>query len=100
MKSELDYIFTNDNEYLTTKASLSFNQDQKIDATSVLVKELRERVDAYYRLVVRNLRECIPKCIGYFLVKSSQDKMQFNLYNEMLKNENVMGLMVEPAYIT
>lgn len=33
-----------------------------------LVYELRKRIDAYYKLVVRNLRDLIPKQIFNFLL--------------------------------
>jgi hypothetical protein len=41
----------------------------------VLVRELRTRVDAYYRIIIRNLRDTVPKTIGHFMVKVSQDLM-------------------------
>lgn len=73
----MNYIFTNDEEYLTTKADLVFKQNSKtLDPKKVLVKELRNRVDLYYRILIRNLRDSIPKVsvvimqyIGYYLVK-------------------------------
>jgi dynamin 1-like protein len=46
----------------------------------LFVKEIRARIDAYFKLVVRNVRDAIPKTIGYFLVKSSQERLQFELY--------------------
>ena len=39
--------------------------------SNLFVKEIRARIDAYFKLVVRNVRDSIPKTIGYFLVKSS-----------------------------
>lgn len=60
----MNYIFTNDEEYLTTKADLVFKQNSKtVDPKKVLVKELRNRVDLYYRILIRNLRDSIPKVI-------------------------------------
>jgi vacuolar protein sorting-associated protein 1 len=32
------------------------------------------------------MQEVIPKNIGFFLVRESQEKMQYSLYNELLKN--------------
>ncbi len=46
----------------------------------MFVNEIRLRLDSYFRLVVRSVRDCIPKNIGYFLVKASQEKLQFELY--------------------
>ena len=41
----------------------------------MFVTEIRMRIDAFFRIVVRNVRDSIPKTIGYFLVKSSQEKL-------------------------
>jgi dynamin 1-like protein len=37
------------------------------------VAELRTRIDAYFAIVLRNVKDSIPKAIGYFLVRKSQD---------------------------
>ena len=34
-----------------------------------LVQELRRKIEHYYKLVVRSVRDNIPKLIGHFLVK-------------------------------
>ena len=36
-----------------------------------IVNDLRKRIDEYFSLVIRNLRDTIPKLIGHFLVKES-----------------------------
>jgi hypothetical protein len=33
-----------------------------------LVYELRKRIDAYFKIVVRNLRDIIPKQVSYFIL--------------------------------
>ncbi|CAK63208.1 unnamed protein product (macronuclear) [Paramecium tetraurelia] len=73
---------------------------QDTDPEKVLAQELSRRLDAYYRIVIRNLRDSVPKAIGYFLVRAAQEQMQFQLYNEIMKSQSVMGLMSEPEYIT
>jgi Dynamin GTPase effector domain. len=35
------------------------------------VNELRVRIDDYFTLVLRNVKDSIPKVIGYFLVRKS-----------------------------
>ncbi|KAM3137004.1 hypothetical protein pb186bvf_010917 [Paramecium bursaria] len=70
------------------------------DPEKILVQELSRRIDSYFRLVVRNLRDGIPKAIGFFLVRATQEQMQFQLYNEIMKNSQVMQSMDEPEYIT
>ena len=55
--------------------------------SNVFVKEIRARIDAYFKIAVRNVRDTIPKTIGYFLVKQSQEKLQFELYSQINKND-------------
>ena len=51
---------------------------------------MRNRVDNYFDVVVRNLRDSVPKSIGYFFVKRSEETMQFELYNEINSSLEVM----------
>jgi vacuolar protein sorting-associated protein 1 len=107
--AEQNYLFTNDYDYLQNRTDIVPQQEQnpnpqpqqqpnqsvgqqltnavkgnsnssKNSGSNLFVKEIRARIDAYFKLVVRNVRDCIPKTIGYFLVKSSQDRLQFELY--------------------
>ena len=45
-----------------------------------------------------NLRDSIPKAIGYFLVKSIQDSMQIKLYNQLNKSEEILSLLNEVKF--
>jgi hypothetical protein len=49
----------------------------------MFVGELRARLDTYYRIVVRNIRDSIPKIIGNFLVRAVQNKMQLELFKRL-----------------
>lgn len=40
---------------------------------------------------MRNIRDRVPRTIGYFLVQQCQDKIQFKLFNERDNMENVVG---------
>jgi len=64
------------------------------------VHEIRMRVDQYFSLVMRNLRDEVPKIIGCFLVKKSQEVLQFELYNAVNQNPNMAQALGEPARIT
>lgn len=66
----------------------------------MFVKELRLRVEHYFKIVVRTLREIIPKNVGNFLVRESQESLQYSLYNELLKNEEIINALSEPLEIT
>lgn len=48
---------------------------------NAFVNELRTRIDQYFSIVLRSVKDSIPKAIGYFLVRKSQDSLQFELYN-------------------
>jgi hypothetical protein len=37
-----------------------------------MVAELKNKIEHYFRLVVRATRDNIPKLVGYFLVKGCQ----------------------------
>jgi hypothetical protein len=32
---------------------------------------MRKRIDAYFEIVLRNVKDSVPKAIGYFLVRKS-----------------------------
>ena len=72
--SELGYLFTNDLDYLMNRTNIIPKADkaEKVDPQTLFVNEMRQRIDAYFNLAVRNTRDSIPKAIGYFLVKISQ----------------------------
>lgn len=57
------------------------------------------RVDYYFNIVVKNVRDTIPKTVGYFLVKAAQEQLQYSLYNEIMRNEDSLGSIAEPAHI-
>jgi hypothetical protein len=70
-----------------------------VDAKTIFVKEIRNRIEAYFKLIVRNLRDSIPKCIGNNLVKEIENNMQIELYNQLYKSNEVVSLLNEPEHI-
>jgi len=46
------------------------------------------------------VRDSIPKAIGFFLVRKSQDSLQFELYNQVNSNKALSSTLGEPARIT
>lgn len=58
------------------------------------------RIDTYFKIVLRNVRDTIPKQIGYFLVKMSQEKLQFELYQKVNANQGLIDMLGEPKSIT
>jgi hypothetical protein len=72
---------------------------QKRGSTSTFVKEIRYRLDDYFNLVIRNVRDSVPKSIGYFLVKGCQEKMQYELYAEVNKSSNLTKVLSEVRFL-
>lgn len=66
----------------------------------MFVSEMRKRIDAYFEIVLRNVKDSIPKAIGYFLVKKSQEILQFELYNQVNSNQQLAAALGEPTRIT
>ena len=125
---EINYLFTNDYEYLNNfttfipknqnsnnnqnninnpKGNIQNNNNnnlnndnfQQMDAKTIFIKEIRNRIEAYFKLIVRNLRDSIPKIIGNNLIKSIEDNMQIELYNQLYKSNEMVSLLSEPEHI-
>lgn len=64
------------------------------------MQQLRDRIDSYFALVLRNVKDSIPKAVGFFLVRKSQDKLQMELYNQVNSNKALSNTLGEPASIT
>ena len=125
---EINYLFTNDYEYLNNfttfipknqnsnnnqnninnpKGNIQNNNNnnlnndnfQHMDAKTIFIKEIRNRIEAYFKLIVRNLRDSIPKIIGNNLIKSIEDNMQIELYNQLYKSNEMVSLLSEPEHI-
>eukprot|EP00331_Platyophrya_macrostoma_P003937 CAMPEP_0176413694 /NCGR_PEP_ID=MMETSP0127-20121128/4845_1 /TAXON_ID=938130 /ORGANISM="Platyophrya macrostoma, Strain WH" /LENGTH=665 /DNA_ID=CAMNT_0017793511 /DNA_START=36 /DNA_END=2033 /DNA_ORIENTATION=- len=105
IESEQCYVFTNDVEYMTKRTNIipqanSGPNQQPQDPQKLFIKEMRDRIDSYFEIVVRNIRDSVPKVIGFFLVKAVQEKMQFALHTELNRSETIMSLLGEPPHIT
>jgi len=118
---EINYLFTNDYEYLDNFTTFipknqnkndqnntgnnqnnmnnNNNKYEQNDAKNIFIKEIRNRIEAYFKLIVRNLRDSIPKIIGNNLVKEIEDNMQIELYNQLYKSNEMVGLLSEPEHI-
>ena len=68
------------------------------DAEKLFIGEIRERLDGYFRIVVQVLNDSVPKIIGYFLVRQSQDTLQMVLFNE-LNHESIFESLGEPKEV-
>ena len=124
---EINYLFTNDYDYLNNFTTFipkqsrqsqgsGLNNDKEgkggnnnqsneikpqppIDVKNIFIKEIRNRIEAYFKLIVRNLRDSIPKIMGNFLVKEIQENMQLKLYNKLYNAREMTDLLSEPESI-
>ena len=70
--SEQNYLFTNDLGYKNNKSTIMLKDPSvKYDSQNAFVNQLRQRIDEYFALVLRNVKDSIPKAIGFFLVRKS-----------------------------
>ena len=127
VEMEINYLFTNDYDYLNnfttfipkqTQQSLNAsssgndinkNKDgninneirpqQPFDAKTIFIKAIRNRIEPYFKLIVRNLRDSIPKVMGNFLVKEIQENMQLKLYNKLYNAREMTDLLSEPESV-
>lgn len=74
LECELTYLHTNDAKYLAGDFPLTQKERQK-KLKDPGVFELRKRVDSYFHLVVRNLRDLVPKQIINFLLIKCQKQL-------------------------
>jgi dynamin 1-like protein len=123
---EINYLFTNDYDYLNNFTTFipkqtrqaPVNTDNKgdgkggnnnlnneikpqppIDAKNIFINEIRNRIEAYFKLIVRNLRDSIPKIMGNYLVKEIEENMQLKLYNKLYNAREMTDLLSEPESV-
>lgn len=63
------------------------------------VAEIRKRLDAYFSITIRNIRDTVPKAVGYYLVRAVTEKIQFELLNTLNNKDQLEALLGEPAHI-
>lgn len=79
------------------KQEVSKRREQRYSGP--FVQEIRKRLDSYFFITVRNVRDSIPKAIGYYLVRAVLDKLQFELLNALNQKEKMNELLGEPPHI-
>jgi len=102
IESEIGYMFTNDADYNGKRTDIVpkvDEADKALDSSKIYVKEMRARIDTYFKLVIRNVRDAVPKIVGCFLVRAIQDKMQLELATRLTKNEQINALLSEPPSV-
>ncbi|CAD8057356.1 unnamed protein product [Paramecium primaurelia] len=102
LDAEMNYVFTNDFNYLAGKQFIRFGKPAK-EAQPVkgqyMVAELKNKIEHYFKLVVRSTRDNIPKLVGYFLVKGCQTKMLMQLQQNLMQNQYLLQAISEDQNI-
>ena len=95
---DMNHLFTNDYEYMTNYSSQTTKGPKQAGAESknFFVRDVRGRIDAYFRLIVRNLRDSIPKALGYTLVKTIENDMKMKLYEMLYNDKSMVSILNEP----
>ena len=57
---------------------------------------MRKRLDDYFDIALRSVRDSVPKTVGYFLVRKSETALQMDLYNAVNNNPNMSDFLGEP----
>ena len=89
LKYELTYEFTNDEEFLE-----KYN-NQEIIKYKVNLALFENALNDYYKIIVRNIRNIIPKTIQYKLIINLQNNLYNNLVDYLIKNQNILNNLKE-----
>ncbi|PFH31932.1 dynamin-related protein DRPB [Besnoitia besnoiti] len=84
---------------VSTMWSQSSRDKRKTVYSEQFIREIRRRLDSYFALVLRNVRDAVPKTIGFFLVRQLQEKLQFEIYNQLNDEKQFNELLGEPPHI-
>mmetsp|Transcript_8424 Transcript_8424/g.12832 ORF Transcript_8424/g.12832 Transcript_8424/m.12832 type:complete len:310 (-) Transcript_8424:504-1433(-) len=64
-----------------------------------MVDDIRHRVDRYFFLVMTSLKDAVPKAIGHFLVRKSEQVLRFELFNLLNKEKKFEDSLAEPEQL-
>ena len=100
VEAEEGYCFTNDVNYLNNRTDIiPKNQKPNMNSQEIFISEIRQRIDAYFAIVIRGIRDQVPKAIGYWLVRASIENMHLELYAHINQNEALLESLNEPTHI-
>lgn len=82
VRCEENYLFTNNPQMLE---GATLKRDMKKTAVNLMVTELRFRIDAYFNITVRNIRNTVPKVVGQFLLRRLSENLEVEILNALSK---------------
>jgi hypothetical protein len=56
------------------------HKDANENANTLFIREIRSRLDNYFSIVIRNVRDTVPKLIGHHLIKKTQESLSYNMW--------------------
>jgi len=92
VRCEENYLFTNNPEILQGAV---IKRNVKATAVNLMVAELRFRIDAYFNITVKNIRNTVPKVVGQFLLKKLRDNLEVEILNSLAKKNYCLDGIVE-----
>ena len=84
VEQEESYIWTDDKNFLQLIAS-DFSKIIQNDSFDIV--KFKKILYEYYKTIVKNIRENIPKCIVYHLIKNTTDNLSSFLYDKILSSD-------------
>ena len=98
---DINQLFTNDYEYMTNWTShvKDSKKNEGTEGKNIFIREVRGRIDSYFKIIVRNLRDSIPKALGYTLVKTIENDMKMKLYEMLYNDKSMVSVLNEPEGI-
>lgn len=92
MNCEENYIFTNDPAMLEMP---KIDNKDVSKAGSAMVYELRVRLDNYFNIIIRNLRDTVPKILGQFLVNRFSEELEVEILNSLNQKNYCLEVLNE-----
>lgn len=87
-----NYWFTND-PYMVEGTVL--NISAKTKGKDVMIMELRNRIEKYFYIVIRNIRNTVPKIIGSFLLRKLQVNLEVSILNSLSRKNYLIDVFEE-----
>jgi hypothetical protein len=97
---EENYIFTNDQSMYDAEVDDKAALRTAIETKNILIYELRVKVNRYFNIVVRNLRDAIPKIIGRFLMQKINERLEFEILNKLNQVNYCLDTLEENPSVT
>jgi hypothetical protein len=90
LKYELTYEFTNDKNFLEKYEKQDIIINDKVNKTLLQIA-----LNDYYLIIIRNIRNIIPKTIQYKLIINLENNLYKDLVDHLIKNQEILNDLKE-----